>query len=368
MKRIFKHAICILILIHTSNIFAQDNKEKKVEVVIKDMIQKNNITGLQLAIVSNNKIVKTMNYGLSNIQDSVLVDSETVFSINSMTKSFTGVALMQLVENGKLNLDDPISKYLDDLPNNWQNITVKQLATHTSGIPGVWDSEENMLTKNNLICLTKIKKLPVVLNPGEQFNYNQTNYLLLIMIIEKISGKLFNNYLIENEFEKAGMKNAIKAGFADYYNVFKRAVKSSDRRFKNGDLIYRYEVIPENLRTSAGIYSTATEIANWLIALQNHHLIKDDKNLKILWTPTLFNNGKTKGMSNFLDGYAIGFYTSSRIKNPVIASLGGLMSGMYIYPKDNIAVIILTNSHGFHPEDYLEEIANLYIAENNEVK
>lgn len=348
----------------TNSLYSQADK---VDNAIKGMIQKNNITGLQLAVVKNSKIVKTLNYGLSNIQDSVLVDSETVFSINSMTKSFTGVALMQLVENGKLNLEEPISKYLDDLPYNWKNITVKQLATHTSGIAGVWDSEENMLTKNNQTTLRKIKNLPVTFKPGEQFCYNQTNYLLLVMLIEKISGKSFDNYLIENEFEKAGMKNAAKAGFADYYNVFKQAPKVSDSRFKNGDLIDRYEVIPENLRTSAGIYSTATEIAQWIIALQNHQLIKEE-NLKTLWAPMTLNSEKAQGMSDLLNGYAIGFYTSSRIKNPVIASIGGVMSGMYIYPKDNIAVIILTNSHGFHPEDYLEEIANLYIAENNELK
>ncbi|MEO6174139.1 MAG: serine hydrolase domain-containing protein [Flavobacterium circumlabens] len=394
MTKIIKNTVAVLILISTTNLWAQKVKQEimyredskfiqptlsedliipilsaekvkvsKVDAALKDMIQKNNIIGLQLAIVSNNKIVKTMNYGLANIQDSVWVDSKTVFSINSMTKAFTGVALMQLAEEGKLNLDDPISKYLDSLPNSWKNITIKQLAGHTSGIPDIWNSERNMITENNQIALKKIKELPIVFQPGERFGYNQTNYLLLGMLIEKISGKSFEKYLTENQFNKVGMKNSAKAGLADYYKVVQHSARSYTH-FRNGSLTNMYEEIPENLRTAAGIYSTATEIAEWIIALQSRQLVKEEKNLEALWTPMVLTNGKTQGMSDFLNGYAIGFYTSSGTGNSVIASLGGLRSGMYIYPKDNISVIILTNSQGFHPEDYLEQIACLYRTEN----
>lgn len=359
-KKLKKIAILSAIFISTNAIYSQ---VEKVDNVIKDMIQKNNIIGLQLAVVKDDKIVKTLNYGLSNIQDSILVDSETVFSSNSITKAFTGVALMQLVENGKLNLEDPISKYLDDLPNKWKSITVKQLATHTSGVPGVWDSEENVLTQKNKKSLNKIKDLPLVFKPGERFDYNQTNYLLIVMIIEKISGKSFDKYLIENEFEKVGMKNSIKSGFVDYYNVLNRPTKSYGS-FRNTDIIDTYEVIPENLKTSAGIYSTATEIAQWIIALQNHQLIKEEENLKTLWNPIILNNRKILGKNDLFNGYSIGFYTSSRVENPVVASLG-FNSGMHIYPKDNVSVIILTNTQAFHPEDYLENIANLFIDKNS---
>jgi len=115
--------------------------------------------GLKLAVVKNNNIVKTGNYGLANIQDSIAVDSETVFSINSMNKAFTGVAVMQLVENGKLNLEDPISKYLDNLPNTWRNITVRQIVTHQSGLPEIWDSKGNILSENSETLFQKIKEL-----------------------------------------------------------------------------------------------------------------------------------------------------------------------------------------------------------------
>ncbi|MFV8340785.1 serine hydrolase domain-containing protein [Flavobacterium sp. XS2P39] len=333
----------------------------KVDVAIKELMQKNRIIGLQLAIIKDNVIVKTSHYGLANIEDSIAVDSQTVFSINSIVKAFTGVAIMQLVENGKLNLEEPISKYLDRLPNTWQNITVKQVVTHKSGIPNIWDSEGNMLSENSETLFQKMKKLPLVFTPGEELRDNQANYLLLGMIIEKISGQSFEKYIIENEFKKAGMKNSIKAGMGDFYNIINHSARPYSY-FRNGILTNVYQPIPSNLYPAAGIYSTATEMAQWVIALQSNKLINAE-NLKTLWTPIVLNNGKTYETNDFLNRSSIGFSTTSRIKNPVIASLGGNRNALYIYPKDNVSVVILTNLVGSHPENFIEDIANLYITE-----
>lgn len=333
----------------------------KVDIAIKDLMQKNRIIGLQLAVVKDHKIVKTSTYGLASIQDSIAVDSETVFSINSMVKALTGVAIMQLVENGKLNLEDPISKYLDRIPNTWRNITIKQIATHTSGIPDIWESEDNMLSEDSETLFKKIKELPIVFKPGEDLRYCQTNYLLLGMIIEKISGKSFENFIKENQFEKVGMKNSIKAGLGDYYNIINHSARPYSY-YRNGSLTNVYEVIPANLFPAAGIYSTATEIAQWVIGLQNNTFINAE-NLKTLWTPILLNNGKKPRSENPDEGTAIGFDTNLRSKNPVINQLGGARNALYIYPKDNVSVVILTNLQGAHPQHFIEEIANLYITE-----
>jgi CubicO group peptidase (beta-lactamase class C family) len=333
----------------------------KVDSAIKDLMQKNKIVGLQLAVIKNNVIVKTGHYGLANIEDSIAVDSRTVFSINSIVKSFTGVAIMQLVENGKLNLDEPISKYLDKLPNTWKNITVKQIVTHKSGLPDIWDSEGNILSENSETLFQKIKKLPLAFKPGEEFRDNQANYLLLGMIIEKISGQSFEQYIIENEFKKAGMKNSVKAGMGDFYNIINHSARPYSY-FRDGILTNVYQPIPSNLYPAAGIYSTATEIAQWVIALQSHQLINAE-NLKTLCTPILLNNGEPYETKDFLNRSSIGFATTSRTKNPVIASLGGNRNALYIYPEDNVSVVILTNLVGSRPENFIEEIANLYLTE-----
>lgn len=333
----------------------------KADIAIKDLMKKNKIVGLQLAVVKNNKIVKTSNYGLGNIQDSIAVDSETVFSINSMTKAFTGVAIMQLVESGKLDLEDPISKYLDSLPNTWRNITIKQITTHTSGIPDIFESPEHMFSEKNETLFKKIKEAPIVFQPGENRRYNQTNYLLLGLIIEKISGKSFEKFIIDNQFEKVGMKNSIKAGMGDSYTIINHSARAYSY-YINGSLTNIHQPMPSYLYPAGGIYSTATEMAQWVIALQSYKLIKAE-NLKTLWTPIQLNNVKMQETNDSRYGTAIGFDTNLRTKNPVITQSGGARNTLYIYPKDNVSVVILTNLMGSRPQDFIEEIANLYITE-----
>ena len=157
------------------------------------------------------------------------------------------------------------------------------------------------------------------------------------------------------------MINSAKTGLTDYYDIVNHSVKGYSY-FRTGKLTNIYEPIPVSLRPAAGISSTATEIAKWIIALQNYKLINEE-NLKILWEPITLNDGKTAGMNNFLNGYSLGFNMVLRDKNPIIGSMGGVRSAFFIYPKNNVSVVILTNLQGSHPENFIEEIANLYITE-----
>jgi CubicO group peptidase (beta-lactamase class C family) len=333
----------------------------KADFAIKDLMQKHKIVGLQLAIIKNNKIVKSSNYGLSNIEDSIAVDNTTVFSINSMTKAFTGVAIMQLVESGKINLQDPISKYLDSLPNTWRNITIKQITTHTSGIPDIFDSPDHTFSEKNEILFKKIKESPIVFQPGEKLKYNQTNYLLLGLIIEKISGKSFEKFIIDNQFAKVGMNNSIKAGMGDTYTIIDHSARPYSY-YINGSLTNIHQPMPSYLYPAGGIYSTATEMAQWLIALQSYKLINAES-LKTLWTPIALKNVKKQETNGALYGTAIGFDTNSRAINPVIFQSGGARNTLYIYPEDNVSVVILSNLVGARPQDFIDDIANLYLTE-----
>jgi CubicO group peptidase (beta-lactamase class C family) len=353
MKKIL---LLITILTVFNNTYAQ---EDKVDLAIKELIQKNKIVGLQLSVIKDNVIVKTSHYGFANIQDSIAVNSQTVFSINSITKAFTGVAIMQLVENGKLNLEEPISNYLDKLPKTWQKITVEQLATHKSGLPDVWDSQGNMLSEDGNILFENVKKLPLAFEPGKHVREGLANYMLLGMLIEKISGQSFEKFITENQFKKAGMKNAMKAGIGDFYNIINHSARPYTY-FRNNVLTNVYQPMPSNLLPAGGIYATATEMAQWVIALQTNQLINAE-NLKILLKPIELENGKPYEENGLLDRSSIGFSLSSRAENPIIASMGGARNALFIYPKKNVSIIILTNLMGSHPQDFIEEIAKLYI-------
>ena len=352
-----KNFLLLLALLTVCNITY--SQEDKVDLAIKELIKKHKIVGLQLAVIKDNAIVKTSPYGFANIQDSIAVDNETVFSINSITKAFTGVAIMQLVENGKLNLAEPISNYLDKLPKTWQQITVEQLASHKSGLPDAMDSQGNLLSDDGTILLEKIKKLPLSFEPGKRISEGLANYMLLGMLIEKVSGLPFERYIEENQFKKAGMKNAMKARMGDFYNIINHSARPYTY-FRNNVITNVYQPMPSNLLPAGGIYATANEMALWVIALQTNQLINAE-NLKTLLKPIELENGKPYEENGLLDRSSIAFSLSSRVENPIIASMGGARNALFIYPKKNVSIVILTNLMGSHPQDFIEEIAKLYI-------
>ncbi|MDQ0065644.1 serine hydrolase domain-containing protein [Chryseobacterium lathyri] len=123
--------IYFLLLLIALQLSAQHSKKNVDEIIHREMKERK-IPGLQLAVVQNGKIILSQSYGIANLHYNIPVSNSSIFPINSNTKVFTGVAVMQLVEQNKIRLDDSIGKYLDDLPAEWQKITVDQLLTHIS--------------------------------------------------------------------------------------------------------------------------------------------------------------------------------------------------------------------------------------------
>ncbi|WP_257173624.1 serine hydrolase [Colwellia sp. M166] len=322
------------------------------------------IPGLQLAVVKNGKIIKTASYGLANIQDAVAVDDDTVFSINSITKAFTGVAVMQLVEQGKLELSAKISKYLADLPVEWHNVTVKQLLTHTSGLPDIMNGDTGKLISNEgaKASWELVKQRPLDFAANSQFSYNQTNYLLIGKIIDSVSGQNFIDYITQNQLRKAGMKRTEEAGFSNLHDVIAHSARRYTYYYGAGEIANVKAIdFPEFLRTAAGMSSSAKEIATWVIALQNGELLSKPSSIETLWTPAVLTNGKTKGFNNLLNGYALGWPVVARHEHPAVAPSGGNRAAFFVYPEDDLSIVVLTNLMGGLPSLFIDEIAGFYI-------
>jgi CubicO group peptidase (beta-lactamase class C family) len=327
---------------------------------IKNEMQKRNIPGLQLAIVKNGAIVKLGNYGLADLQNSIPVSENTVFIINSITKAFTGVAIMQLVEAGKLDLSLPASTYLKDLPDAWKTVTIQQLLSHTSGIPDIVDEETNIIVpESEEASWAKVLTMPIDFKPGEKFRYNQTNYLLLGRIIDQLSSMPFTEFIVKEQLQKAGMVNTARAGFGGSKDVITHSAR--EYRFKKGKYTNMFFWLPPSLQAAGGMGATAKEMADWIIALQNKQLLKEQKSLAALWTPALLNNGKTGGFDNLLNGYAAGWPTIEREEHPAVAPVGGGRSALFVYPKDNLSIIVLTNLNGASPESFIDHLARFYM-------
>jgi CubicO group peptidase (beta-lactamase class C family) len=349
---------------------AQLSVSDSIDVFVKTKMQQRNIPALQLAIVKDGKIVKSNHYGIANLEHAVPVNDQTLFYINSITKAFVGVAIMQLAEEGKLKITDPISKYLDSLPTAWQQISLQQVLTHTSGLPDIIDENEQVFGGSERMAWKKVTSLPIQSKPGERFSYNQAGYVALGKIINKLSGMHFTTYIAERQFRVAGMT---RTRFGDSYDVVANSAgaytlkKMVDGNFVRNDTPgVSYIQFPLFYRTAAGIMSTAKEMADWIISLQSGKLLKDKASIDLLFTPAVLNNGKTGGFDALLNGYALGWPTIGRSEHPAVAPVGGGRNALFIYLKDDLSIVILSNLMGSSPERMIDEIAGFYINEMHE--
>lgn len=306
------------------------------------------IPGAQLAIVRDGSIVCLQSFGLADLEHEVPVTDESVFSINSISKAFTGVALMQLVEAGQLDLAAPVSRYLDGLPDSWTLVTVRQLATLTSGVPEMMfynaDSTIGLIGGGGeKEAWEAAYALPMEFSPGQGYSYSQTNYGLLGRIIDRLSGKPFAEFIAERQFTAAGMSHT---RYADDRDIIPNRAVSYASIHATGDAadgIYKMHLNwPPMLRTAAGLHSTAEDLANWLIALQRGLLIKQASNVEILQAPIPLHDARP-GI------WGIGWIVAQRAAGRVCTPGGGAKAQIALYPS-GLAVILLTNLIGALPE------------------
>ncbi len=358
---ILKIKFLLLFFVAGANLFSQD-KAANVETIIRREMKEQHIPGLQIAIIQNGKIVLNKSYGITNIEDSVRVKNKTVFSIMSCTKVFTGVAIMQLVEDGKISLSAPISNYLDDLPVNWQRITIKQLLTHVSGLPDIIQfypsATHGFGELTEAQAWEKIKTMPMDFQTGEQTRYNQTNFVILGKIIDKISGKPFVQFFNDRQFQIVGMPTTVfgdsRSVIPNFAPVYDYVENTNDLHQKEGVFTHNYLEILSFLRTAGGANSTAEEMAKWIIALQQGKLFKKKTTLDTLWTPGTYNNGNP---TPWVLGWGNPIFRS---KHKAIGTNGGMRTALIIYPDDDLAVVVLTNLKGCQPFNFIEEIASCY--------
>lgn len=327
--------------------------------MIEQEMRDRRIPGLQVAVIKDGRIILQRGLGLSNVENHVPVSDKSLFAINSATKSFTGVAMMQLVEAGKVDLQAPISRYLDDLPASWRAIRVRQLLAHTSGLPNIVDRRGLVGGGSEADAWAKITTLPLEAPTGTRFAYNQTNYALLARIIAKLSGMPFEQYYRQRQFIPAGM---IHTTFGDTFDVVPNAATPyafmrkvpGQVAVETKSLSRWAEDLPAGLRTGGGIQTSAQELAQWIIALEGGKLIKDRSRLAEMWAPEPLAGGG-------FGPWGAGWPAVRTACHPAYAGIGGARSAFYVYPDDGLAVIVLTNLIGAEPETFIDRIADVFV-------
>ncbi|TDO20940.1 serine hydrolase domain-containing protein [Pedobacter duraquae] len=361
MRRIRLSVVLYLLTLCIPYFSSAQVKPDSVRKLVSEQMLVRNIPGLQVAIVKDNKLWFSEAFGVANVEHQIPVTNETLFSINSATKAFTGVAIMQLVEEGKIDVMQPVGRYLDSLPLLWQNIKVKSLLNHTSGIPDFVNVRSGGYIQGlpYVQAFKKTRDLPMEFAEGEKTSYNQTNYVLLGQMIEKISGKRFEEFVKERQFGPAGMT---LANFGDSRDIVPNKAPTyavsrvTEKNFIKGKTLERtWEEFPE-LRSTAGINCTATELAQWIMALQSGKLLRSPNSLQQMWAAGKLNDGS-------YGGWALGWVAKRNVAPRAVAGIGGSRSWFYVYPDHGLTVIVLTNMKSNGPENLASEIAGLFYPE-----
>lgn len=291
-------------------------------------------------ISKKNQIIYKKAFGSANVELNVPMKEEMIFNIASMTKQFTAVAVLQLAEQGKLSLQDEITKYLPDYPTGGQKITIENLLTHTAGIPApVPEAMTRLQGEKRLITLPEIintfKMRPLDFAPGTKMVYSNDGYILLGAIIEKASGITYPEYLEKNLFIPAGMT---ETHFGDDYKIIKsRAASYIYSRAESQFLNAANDKI-ETAYSAGAIESTAGDLFKWQQALVSNKLIKKES-LEKAQTEYKLPDGKGTY-------YGYGWFIGNIQGSPLVehgGNLGGFMSHAIYLPQEDVYVVALYN-------------------------
>jgi CubicO group peptidase (beta-lactamase class C family) len=310
------------------------------------------IPGMQAAVVLDGKVIFSRSYGVANLQTPVPVVRETLFSINSITKSFTGIAAMEEVERGRLDLTVPISTYLTDTPESWGRVTTLQLLGQISGLPDIFAYGDSMSSgiKDEKAAWNWALSQPVS-PPGEKENYCQTNLRLVQLIINKLEGRNPDASFIDEELRKA---HSVATAYGDSTDVIKN--KSQPYRFGDDGLIHNhFEQFGPMMHANSGLNSTADDMARWMTSILDGKQLTQES-LETLWRPVPLNDGSPSG-------FALGWEREQHANYLSVGMVGGTRSAVFLYPKYKLGVVILTNLMGANPEELTDELAASFVSE-----
>ncbi|MBK7981098.1 MAG: beta-lactamase family protein [Ignavibacteriae bacterium] len=357
MKKIYLQMIVIfLFFVRLNTLTYSQTLNSKIDSLLEEKYKPND-PGAVFLISKKGKIIYQKAFGLADIEINSSMKVESVFEIGSITKQFTAMAILMLYEQGKLKLDDEITKFIPDYPTNGNKITIHHLLTHTSGICSFTDMKSiNEISKKDLTPVELIdffKNEPMDFKPGEQFKYNNSGYVILGYIIELLTGKSYGDYIEQNIFQKIGMESSI---CASHKKIIKN--RASGYQDKNGyiNCTYISFTIPYS---SGSLMSNAEDMFKWQQAIRNNLLISKQTTEKI------FKNYNLNNVEKINYGYAWHIKEINGVPtNEHGGSIFGFKSMSVYIPSEDIYVIGLTNCDCNSPTQVTRQIAELALMMN----
>jgi CubicO group peptidase (beta-lactamase class C family) len=352
MKRLFCALLGLMMVFAPEFVFADD-----VDNLLRQEMQRHQIAGLSMIVVKGGQQVKAAAYGVANLELDVPATTNTVYEIGSVTKQFTAAGILLLMQDGRLSLDDKISRHLKHTPASWANITVRNLLTHTSGITNYTGLDgfelRKHLTQEQFI--REIGKYPLSFQPGDKWSYCNSGFSLLGYIIENVSGTNYWDFQRARIFQPLGMDatrerdpRAIIPNRASGYELSKHV--SINRDYDLTDIF-----------SAGAIVSTVVDLAKWDAAL-NSDILLTSATREQMWSPMKLNSGK-------IQNYGFGWFLDPYKGHKNIGHTGatsGFSCAIQRFPDDALSVMVLCNADELSIASTLaKKVAELYFENKN---
>jgi len=331
--------------------------EQTLDDYIAAEMQRKHIPGLSLAVVKDGTIVIEKSYGQANVELRVPATSDTVYEIASITKSFTATAILLLMEDGYLRLDDPLTRYRDGLPTAWDDVTLQHLLTHTSGVTQ-WSIDWDRSDLSNEDICQAVFGVPLRFLPGTEFEYTDTNYNLLGMIIHRLTVAPYDTFLRERIFEPLGMistrHNAVREIVPNRAAGYKWA---DDRLLNSFRIQWNHLNVADDVPTNGAngsLLSSLRDLIKWDAALSTQQILKRSS-FDTLWSPIILKNALPVPYEH---DWAVQDYYGHKLIE-FVGGIFGFTTCMSRFVDDYLTVIILTNQDS-KPWDMCKAVAGMY--------
>jgi CubicO group peptidase (beta-lactamase class C family) len=343
-----------IFLVPAQFVHADQPADEVARVVGAEMV-KQRIPGLALLVSCKGVPIRAQGFGLASLELNVPVKPETIFQSGSIGKQFTATAVMLLVEEGKIGLNDPLSKYFVDGPGWWSEVTIRELLSHTAGFtdyPKDFDLRKDYSEEE---LLKIVEAIPPAYPPGTSWAYSNLGYVTLGILIHRVSGQYFGDFLQERVFKPLGMSTTRIISEADIIPN-----RAAGYRLDNGQLKNQEWVSPSANSTADGsLYFSVLDLAKWDTALYTEKVLKESSKRE-MWTVATLRDGKPNPGS-----YGFAWFVDSRNGHRLVGHDGrwqGFTTHIARYLDDGLTIVILTNQGNCDPQRIVDEVAAVYLA------
>ena len=321
-----------------------------VDRFIAAEMARRHIPGVSLAVVRGGKVIKAGGYGMADLEHRIAVTPQTVFKIGSVSKQFLATGVMLLAQDGRLSVDDPISKFYPGAPESWRDITVRHFLTHTSGVLREGPAFDAMKVQHDSVVIRSAFVAPLQFPTGSKYQYCNVCYFTLADLIARVSGKPWDAFLAERVFRPVAMTSTRTTTTTELIPNRARGYVWRDSGYVNAAEFLA-------LRPSGAFLSSVLDLVKWDAALATDRILTKASR-EAMWTPVRLTGGGSYG-------YGFGWTLDSldghwRVHHG--GSLPGFRAEMARFPNDSLTVIVLTNGDSARPDEIAAGVARVYLS------